>query len=141
MAGIVDGRRRLGPTASGREGTKGQGVDPVGGGIARVLNVVVGAWVVLSAFLWHHTLSSRTNTWICGLLVVVFSLIALRAPRARFVTTAVAVWLFITSFTIATVSESTVWNNWICAVVIFFISLVPGGYFRGATGFHRPVRA
>jgi hypothetical protein len=141
MAGIVDGRRRLRPASSGGEGKKGQEVDPVGGGVARVLNVVVGAWVVLSAFIWHHTVPSRSNTWICGVLVMIFSLVALRAPRARFLTTAVAVWFFITSFTVPTVSAATVWSNWISAVVIFFISLVPGGYFRGTTEVHRPVRA
>ena len=97
------------------------------GPLARFINMMVGAWVFLSAFVLPQSESTRTNSWVCGVLVVVFATIALRSPTARFVNTAIAVWLFITSFSFPHVSEATVWNNWICAVVIFFVSLIPGG--------------
>jgi hypothetical protein len=98
------------------------------GSAARVFNAILGAWLFLSAFVFAHTPESRTNTWISGALVVLFALIAMRAPAARFVNTAIAVWVFVTAFSFPFLASAAVWNNWIVAVVIFFVSLIPGGY-------------
>ncbi|MGA9523135.1 MAG: hypothetical protein WBV82_16835 [Myxococcaceae bacterium] len=100
---------------------------PTAGPLACFINMVMGAWVFLSAFVLPQSDPTRTNSWVCGALVVLFATIALKSPTARFINTAIAVWLFITSFSFPHVSEATVWNNWLCAVVIFFVSLVPGG--------------
>jgi SPW repeat len=116
MAEVVNDRRRTEPASPSKSGP-----------VARFIEMAVGAWVFLSAFVLAQSDSTRTNSWVCGALVVLFAIIALRAPTARFVNTSIAVWLFITSFSFPHVSEATVWNNWICAVVIFFVSLVPGG--------------
>jgi len=138
MAEIVtEDRRSLEPRAA-----PGTGRSRQVGNAARFVNAVVGAWVFLSAFLLPQSAPSRTNTWVCGLLVVLFALIAMRAPAARFVNTAIALWLFITAFSLPAVSEASVWSNWISGVVIFFVSLMPGGYVsRPHQGMRRPVQA
>ncbi len=92
---------------------------------ARYVNIVVGAWLFISAFLWRHTDPSRTNTWIVGLLAVIFAAIALRSPQVRFVNTVLAVWLFFSTLSIYHVSGGTLWNNLIVAIVMFVVSLVP----------------
>ena len=50
---------------------------------ARTLNIALGVWLFISAFLWPHTSAQFTNTWICGALTVAFSLIAMRVPESR----------------------------------------------------------
>ncbi len=135
MAEIINERRRV---EAVRPASTERASAPNAGAIARFINMVVGAWVFLSAFLLAQSDATRTNAWVCGALVVLFAIIALRSPTARFVNTAIAVWLFITSFSFPHVSEATVWNNWICAVVIFFVSLVPGGAVRRTPGQRHP---
>jgi hypothetical protein len=72
-----------------------------------------------------------TNTWILGLLCVVFSLIALTLPQARYLNTALAVWLFISAFALPRVNVGTVWNNALVAIAIFLFSLTPGEALPG----------
>ena len=93
---------------------------------ARTLNVILGVWVFVSAFAWPHPPAAFTNTWIVGLLVAIFALIAMRTPGARFVNTALAIWLFVAAFVLPHVETGSVWNNALCAIAIFILSLVPG---------------
>ena len=96
-----------------------------GGGVARALNILLGVWLFISAFLWPHADAQRTNTWICGVLVVAFALIALGVPLVRYLNTLLAIWLFISAFALQSISVGTVWNNALIAVAIFILSLVP----------------
>lgn len=95
--------------------------------IARALNIILGIWLFISAFVWDHTAAQRTNTWILGVLCVAFALIALGVPMVRYLNTILAIWLFISAFALPDVSIGTVWNNALVAIAIFIISLVPGG--------------
>ncbi len=93
---------------------------------ARTLNVILGVWLFISAFAWAHSPASFTNTWIVGLLVAIFALISMRTPSSRYVNTALSIWLFIAAFALPHVSSGTVWNNALCAIAVFILSLVPG---------------
>lgn len=91
----------------------------------RVLNVILGIWLFVSAFIWPHTAAEMTNTWILGVLCVVFAVIAMAVPQARYLNTALAIWLFISAWALPTVSAGTVWNNVLVAIAIFVASLIP----------------
>jgi hypothetical protein len=103
------------------QGSAARGASP------RILNVVLGIWLFVSAFLWRHTHSQLTNTWIVGVLCVLFALVAMAIPWARYLNTALAVWLFISTWALPSVSAGTVWNNVLLAIAIFIVSLRPGG--------------
>jgi hypothetical protein len=92
---------------------------------ATLVNVAMGVWLILSAFAWEHGDAQKTNTWICGLLTVVFSLSAFADPMIKYLNTLLAVWLLVSSWSLPTVSLGTFWNNGIVAIVIFCASLVP----------------
>ena len=92
---------------------------------ARTLNVLLGVWLFVSAFVWAHSQAQLTNTWIRGVLCVVFALFAMRAERARFLNTALAVWLFVSAFALPGSSQGTVWNNALVASAVFVVSLAP----------------
>lgn len=95
---------------------------------ARAINVILGVWLFISAFAWPHTSAQMTNTWILGVLTVIFALIAwFAAPQARFLNTLLAIWLFISAWALPRYNVGTVWNNVIVAILIFAFSLVPGG--------------
>jgi hypothetical protein len=93
----------------------------------RYFNIIIGIWLFISAFIWPHTMAQRSNTWICGLLAVLFAVAATSGPTLRYLNTALSVWLFISVWVLPRDSSSTTWNNVICAVAIFVISMVPSG--------------
>ena len=66
-----------------------------------------------------------TNTWILGVLCVVFAIVALRVEQVRYLNTALPVWLFISAFVLPGTSRGTVWNNALVAIAIFVVSLAP----------------
>jgi hypothetical protein len=93
---------------------------------ARVINVILGVWLFISAFAWQHSPQQLTNTWVLGVLCVAFALIALAMPQARYLNTVLAVWLFISAFVLPRANSGTVWNNALVAIAIFLASLSPG---------------
>jgi hypothetical protein len=92
---------------------------------ARLVNVVLGVWLVISAFAWPHSYAQQTNTWILGLLCVVFALVAFYDPVVRYLNTVLATWLFISCWALPQLSLGTLWNNALVAIAIFFVSLLP----------------
>jgi hypothetical protein len=101
-------------------------VDP--GSPASFAELILGVWLLLSAFAWRHSPLSMTNTWILGLIIVFLS-----EMRTRYATTAAAVWLFFSTLATAHHSSATLWNNLIVAVLVFLISLVPNRIFGRVT--------
>ncbi len=101
---------------------------------ARWINLAVGAWLFISAFLWSHTSAQYTNSWLMGVVTVVIALSAVGAPGVRFLNTAAGVWLVISAFVLPTMSMATRWNNFIVGVVIGILSLA------GASSNVTPVR-
>ena len=92
----------------------------------RIVNIVLGIWLFVSAFLWPHSYAQMTNTWILGVLCVAFALIAMRVPEARYLNAVLAVWLFVSVWALPFISSGTRWSNALTAIAIFFVSLAPG---------------
>src|SRR5512146_2183812 len=99
----------------------------------RAVNVVLGIWLFVSAFIWAHAPAQQTNTWILGLLCVIFALIAMSSPPARWLNTALSIWLFISVWALPHDNLGTQWNNALVAIAIFVLSLVPGAGERPLT--------
>jgi len=106
---------------------------------ARVLSVLLGIWLFISAFVWPHSREQMTNTWILGVLAVIFALVATFVEsRARYLNTLLSIWLFISAFALPRVTIGTTWNNAIVAIVLFLCSLVPGEVARRRRLVERP---
>jgi hypothetical protein len=112
------------------------------GASPRIVNLILGVWLFISAFLWPHAQAQLTNTWVCGVLAVIFSLIAMGVPWARYLNTLLAIWLFISAWALPTTSVGTIWNNVLVAIAIFVVSLVPSerGEMPGFFGRPAPPR-
>jgi hypothetical protein len=92
---------------------------------ARLVNVVLGVWLVISAFAWPHSHAQRTNAWILGVLCVAFELTALVEPPARYLSTVLGAWLVLSAWALPTSSLWTLWNSALVGIAIFFVSLAP----------------
>jgi hypothetical protein len=93
--------------------------------MARYANIVLGAWIFVSPFLWPHGYAQRTNAWVVGSLSVALAVAALRAPIARYLLAVLAVWLFLSAFALPTLRMATVWNGALVAIAMFFVALLP----------------
>jgi hypothetical protein len=91
----------------------------------RVANLILGAWLFISAFLWRHAAGERSNTWIVGLLIIAFAILSAARPQARYANTVLAVWLFFSTLTSYHMTSATAWSNCIVAILVFLFSLAP----------------
>jgi SPW repeat len=104
----------------------------------RGVNLVLAVWLFISAFVWPHTSAQVTNTWILGVVVFVFALVAIRLPGARYVNALAAVWLFISAFALPRISVGTAWNDALVALVVFFVALAPSEMTQLPSSPHQP---
>jgi len=101
---------------------------------SRYLNIIVGIWLFISAFVWRHSAAQFTNTWIMGIIVVAIAAIALAWPAIRYLNTLAGAWLIISAFALPAIMAGTRWNNFIVGVVVVVLSLA------GAPAITSPVR-
>jgi hypothetical protein len=92
--------------------------------MARYVNIGLGAWLIASAFLWHHGTAQLTNALVGGIIAMAAGVAALRMPNLRFVLTAVGAWLIVTAFAFPHVSAGTVWNHVLVGVTTFYVSFI-----------------
>lgn len=107
----------------------------------RWVNLLIGIWLIISAFAWQHGAGARANTWILGALIALASIWALFMPGARFLNTIFAIWLFFATLVVYQASSATVWNNLIAALVVFVLSLIPSPPTGARHGGQRPLHA
>lgn len=100
----------------------------------RLINIALGVWLFISAFVWPHTASAMTNTWILGVIITLVAVTSLFVPAARWVNVGAAIWLFFSTFAIHHVAAATVWNNVIVAILVFIFALTPTGGLAATTG-------
>jgi hypothetical protein len=92
---------------------------------ARGINVALGIWLFISAFLWLHTSAQFTNTWLVGLAIAVVAAVGFAVPQARWVNTALAAWLIISVWALPTLAAATFWNNLLVGIASLIVSVMP----------------
>ena len=60
---------------------------------------------------------------------------AVRGASPRIVNVILGIWLFISAFSLRTENVATIWNNFLVAIAIFVVSLIPSE----AAGPRRPL--
>jgi hypothetical protein len=94
--------------------------------VSRGIDVALGLWLVVSAFLWPHGLPQFLNATVIGAAIAIDAGMALAGhERARFTNRALAVWLFVSNLFLPGTTLATAWNHSVLAVVLFLLSMVP----------------
>ena len=91
---------------------------------ARYVNIALGIWLVVSAYVWPHSSAQLANLWISGLLVARLAAVAIATPGLRFFNTAIGMWLILSAVVLTRVSSATTWNNIVVGALIALVSLV-----------------
>lgn len=100
----------------------------------RSVNVLLGAWLFASAFLWPHQDNARFNDWVCGMLVAASALSAIWAPALRWTSTGLAVWLGFGALFFDYSSQATRLHDLAIAGIVFAVSLVRAELPRAQPG-------
>jgi hypothetical protein len=95
--------------------------------LARILNALLGVWLLFSAFAWPHTLAQQANAALCGIACVVFAVAGLFLEPARYLSAALGAWVFVSAFLFPTLNALTLWNNAVIGIAIFATALLAAG--------------
>jgi hypothetical protein len=90
---------------------------------SRYLNILVGLWLFVSAFVLRHSATQFTNTWVMGIIVAAIAALALAWPAIRYLNTLAGAWLIISAFALPAITAGARWNNFICGIVVVVLSL------------------
>lgn len=94
----------------------------------RWVNLTLGVWLFISAFLWPHGHAQFSNTWLLGIIIAGLAFVAATYPAIRFLNALAAAWLFSSTLLLPEASALTVVHNCALAVAVFAASLVPGRF-------------
>jgi hypothetical protein len=99
----------------------------------RWYNAVLGAWLFVSAFLWHHAPVQFHNTWVMGIVIVVLSLLSTAVPWTRYLSALAGLWLFFSTLYLPRSNPGTTWHNCLIGLAVLGSALNArrtGGPFR-----------
>lgn len=91
---------------------------------ARTLQVLLGLWLFLSAFLWTHRPAVRLDDWAAGLAILLGATVAATFPRLRWAIAALAVWLLAVEAILPAPRAVTRWHDGVVAVMVLLAALV-----------------
>jgi hypothetical protein len=101
---------------------------------ARIWTAVIGAWLVISAFLWPHSAFQRHNAVVCGFITVGLAIAGACRRELAFLGSLMAMWLFLTAVLAEMEHTATVWNNLLASVALWGICMVEGCRVPAARG-------
>jgi hypothetical protein len=118
------------PSSSATQPATGYGL------YARVINIALGIWVFLSAFVFNLVNAPRTNNIVVGIAIALVALWAIWNEGARYINTALSVWLVLSTVSVFKLTQGPLWSNLLCGVAVFVLSLVgvPAARTFGAPG-------
>ncbi len=90
----------------------------------RTAIVVLSGWVLFAGYLWPHARANLINNWIVGVGLLVFGTVAYGKTWARYVTLALAAWLFFFTMLTTRADPRTFWNDAMVAAFVFIMSLL-----------------
>lgn len=108
-------------------------VGPRDGLWARALNLLLGSWILVSAFAWEHG-AAQTSAALVGYFSSIASVAAMLSPKARRCNALLSAWLFLSAWLLPHAHAAARWNEALVAIAMFSLSLVPG-HSRPPSGF------
>jgi hypothetical protein len=89
---------------------------------ARYLNLVLGAWLLVSAFMWPHSEPQFLATILIGAILTIVSPFEVGSPRVRTINTACGVALIIAAVLLPRTTAVTLWHNVLLGFIVVSVS-------------------
>ena len=93
--------------------------------LGQVATFLAGGWLMMSAFAWPQAEIATASTCIGGALTILYQLLAIFVPQARYLNTANAWVICLVSLSSDGMSSAACANNVMVASMIFGASLLP----------------
>ena len=87
------------------------------------LNLILGAWLFLSRFVWTHSAAQFVNACVVSVLYTSVATAALGNPRVRYANLALAAWLFLSAWLLPRAADATLWHNVALSVAMFAVAM------------------
>lgn len=95
----------------------------------RLLQILFGAWLIVSVFLWPHSRVQAVVAWTGGGLAVALAVVSLWVTSFRLLLGLAGIWLLLGTL-MAHASIATLVNNIACALAIIGLSFLPPGEIK-----------
>lgn len=96
--------------------------------LSNAVNLILGGWIFMSAFLWPHSEVQRFNAIIAGGLAAIFALLSSTRTRARvvhYLSAAVGAWLFWFAWFFSSRNLATAYNEMAVGLAMFCFAILP----------------
>ncbi len=93
----------------------------------RIFNILIGIWLVISAFAWLHSPVQFWAALICGAVTILLTLGTFYVPGLRYLVAVFAMFLFVESLTAAAGFRRAAWHDAIISIAIFLAALLSRG--------------
>ena len=93
--------------------------------MSNAVNLVLGGWLFMSAFLWPHSDVQRLNAIIAGGLAAIFALLSTRARVIHYLSAAVGAWLFWFAWFFSSRNLATAYNEMAVGLAMFCFAILP----------------
>lgn len=93
----------------------------------RLINLFVGLWLCVSAFVWPHRQAQVVNALAVGTTCALAAYAARRVPQLRVINILLALWLFASSWVLSPLGHAplTRWNHLVSSSLMLFVALLP----------------
>ena len=96
--------------------------------VASLADIILGLWLLFSAFLWRTSPAHMVNAALIGVASVTLGAVALRGHGwARWLVGGLAVWLVVSLWVLPRGSASLVANHLFVGTLLFGFSVLPTG--------------
>jgi hypothetical protein len=93
--------------------------------LPRIVNLLLGMWLFLSAFLWEHADPQYLNALTSGLVLGILGLAAGEGrPLVRLITGQIGLWLMASTFLLPTEAATRV-NHLLVGALVLVVSVLP----------------
>lgn len=94
----------------------------------RIINTLLGLWLMFAPHLLGYSQSAANNAYVCGAVIITFAVIAMAESvrEVRWVNMLTGLWLVCTFFFSDLSEGSAMFNNVLTGTAVLFLSLVKG---------------
>jgi hypothetical protein len=105
----------------------------------RGVNLLIGLWLMLSAFLWPHLRAEQANALVCGGVCALLTVLSVEAGGVRYLEIGLAAWLVASAFVLPHRLLITPIHSAVIGLVVGLLSLrrgqeLPGWMMEGELG-------
>ncbi|HEX3695742.1 MAG TPA: hypothetical protein VH374_10160 [Polyangia bacterium] len=100
--------------------------------VPRIVNFLLGLWLIVSAFIWPHMAAQKANAIASGMLAAIFAGSGLLDRQVRYLNLIIGAWLVSSGIYLMHFRSATMWNEVVTGIALSAVALLPGRQRKNA---------